>query len=87
MLRKLDLLTPQERKIGLLMVFFSYSSSDISLFIASQFPFHFTYIVLGTSLVSELVFQEKEGKNETRGQTPPEGRIARQLPEMEICVF
>lgn len=62
MLRKLDLLTPQERKIGLLMVFSSYSSSVTSLLIASQFPFDFTYRVFGTSLFSGLLSKRRKEK-------------------------
>lgn len=46
-------------------------------YIYSFWPFSFLWTFV----------QEKEGKTETRGQTPPEGRIARQLPEIEICVF
>lgn len=45
---KLDLLTPQERKIGLLTALSSYSLSVTCLLIASQFPFDFTHISFGT---------------------------------------
>lgn len=62
MLRKLDLLTLQERKIGLLTVFSSYSSSVTSLLIASQFPFAFTYMVFWHFSFLQTFIQENERK-------------------------
>lgn len=60
--RKLDLLTPQERKTGLLTVFSSYSSSVTALLIASQVLLDFTYIAFGTSLFSRLLSKRRKKK-------------------------
>lgn len=80
MLSKLDLLTPQERKTGLLMVFSSYSSSVTALLIASQVLLDFTYIAFGTSLFSRLL--SKRRKKHLLKEGLPDG-----LPETEICDF
>lgn len=82
MLRKLDLLTPQERKTGLLMVFSSYSSSVTALLIASQVLLDFTYIAFGISLFSRLLSKRRKKKK----HLPKEG-LPESLPETEICDF
>lgn len=58
---KLDLLTPQERKTGLLTALASYSFSvTCLLLIASQLPFHFRSF--GTSLFSRLLSKRRKAR-------------------------
>lgn len=66
MLRKLDLLTPQERKTGLLMVLSSYSSSVTALLIASQVLLGFAYTAFVTSLFSRLLSKREKNTSQRK---------------------
>lgn len=80
MLRELDLLTPQERKAELLVVFSSYSSPVTALLIASQVSLDFTYIAFGTSHFSRLLSKIRKGKITTSQRKDCQTACQRQRP-------